>query len=77
MSDVLTRVTKIITGRFDIEESKVTLETSFKDDLGADSLEIVDLVMEFEDEFSLEIDGDEAENITTVGSAVEYIQSHL
>jgi acyl carrier protein len=75
MADVLERVTKIIIDRLGVEESKVTLEASFKDDLGADSLDVVELVMELEDEFDMEISDDDAEKIVTVGDAVNYINS--
>jgi acyl carrier protein len=75
MADVLERVTKIIIDRLGVEESKVALEASFKDDLGADSLDVVELVMELEDEFDLEISDDDAEKIITVGDAVNYINS--
>ncbi|MGE8204116.1 acyl carrier protein [Heyndrickxia sp. NPDC080065] len=75
MADVLERVTKIIVDRLGVEESKVTLEASFKDDLGADSLDVVELVMELEDEFDMEISDDDAEKIATVGDAVNYIQA--
>lgn len=75
MADVLERVTKIVVDRLGVEESKVTLEASFKDDLGADSLDVVELVMELEDEFDMEISDDDAEKISTVGDAVNYIQS--
>ncbi|MCR2820752.1 acyl carrier protein [Lederbergia panacisoli] len=75
MADTLERVTKIIVDRLGVEESKVTLEASFKDDLGADSLDVVELVMEFEDEFDMEISDDDAEKIATVGDAVNYIES--
>lgn len=77
MATVLDRVTKIIVDRLGVEESQVTLEASFKDDLGADSLDVVELVMELEDEFDMEISDDEAENISTVGDAVNYINSKL
>ncbi|AGT31506.1 acyl carrier protein [Geobacillus stearothermophilus] len=77
MADVLERVTKIIVDRLGVDESQVTLEASFKDDLGADSLDIVELVMELEDEFNMEISDEEAEKIVTVGDAVNYIKSHL
>ncbi|MBS4198924.1 acyl carrier protein [Bacillus sp. FJAT-49732] len=76
MADTLERVTKIIVDRLGVEESKVTLEASFKDDLGADSLDVVELVMEFEDEFDMEISDDDAEKIATVGDAVNYIESN-
>ncbi|GKS10060.1 acyl carrier protein [Paenibacillus chitinolyticus] len=76
MSDVLDRVKKIIIDRLGVEESEVTLEASFKEDLGADSLDVVELVMELEDEFDLEISDEDAEKITTVGEVVNYIKSH-
>ena len=76
MADVLERVTKIIVDRLGVEETQVTLEASFKDDLGADSLDVVELVMELEDEFDMEISDEDAETITTVGEVVKYIQSH-
>ncbi|WP_066053169.1 acyl carrier protein [Robertmurraya korlensis] len=75
MADVLERVTKIIVDRLGVEETQVTLEASFKDDLGADSLDVVELVMELEDEFDMEISDDDAEKISTVGDAVNYIKS--
>jgi len=74
MADTLERVTKIIVDRLGVEESKVTLESSFKDDLGADSLDVVELVMELEDEFDMEISDDDAEKIATVGDVVNYIE---
>ncbi len=77
MADVLERVTKIVIDRLGVEESAVNLEASFKDDLGADSLDVVELVMELEDEFDMEISDDEAEKISTVGDAVNYIKSQL
>ncbi|KAB7668608.1 acyl carrier protein [Bacillus sp. B1-b2] len=73
MADVLERVTKIVVDRLGVEESEVTLEASFKDDLGADSLDVVELVMELEDEFDMEISDEDAEKIATVGDAVNYI----
>ena len=75
MSTVLERVTKVIVDRLGVDESEVKLEASFRDDLGADSLDVVELVMEFEDEFDMEISDEDAENISTVGSAVSYIES--
>ncbi|TCT26805.1 acyl carrier protein [Melghiribacillus thermohalophilus] len=77
MADVFDRVKNIIVDRLDVDESKVTMEASFKDDLEADSLDVVELVMELEDEFDMEISDEEAEKIETVGDAVEYINSRL
>jgi len=77
MADVFDRVKKIIVDRLDVEEDKITLEASFKDDLGADSLDIVELVMELEDEFELEISDEDAEKINRVGEVVDYIKSQL
>lgn len=74
MTDTIERVTQIIVDRLGVEESKVTLEASFKDDLGADSLDVVELVMELEDEFDMEISDDDAEKIATVGDVVNYIK---
>jgi acyl carrier protein len=75
MAEVLDRVTKIVVDRLGIDESQVTLEASFKEDLGADSLDVVELVMELEDEFDMEISDDDAEKIATVGDAVNYINN--
>ncbi|WP_411955428.1 acyl carrier protein [Alkalibacillus sp. S2W] len=75
MADVFDRVKKIIVERLDVDESKVTENASFKDDLEADSLDVVELVMELEDEFDLEISDEDAEKINTVGDAVNYINS--
>lgn len=75
-ADILERVKKIIVDRLGVEESKVTPEATFKDDLGADSLDVVELVMELEDEFDMEISDEDAEKIVTVGDVVEYIKSH-
>jgi len=76
MSDVLERVTAIVVDRLGVDAEKVTLEASFKEDLNADSLDVVELIMELEDEFNLEISDEDAEKITTVGEVVNYIQSH-
>ncbi|CAJ1315616.1 acyl carrier protein [Paenibacillus sp. PK4536] len=76
MSDVLDRVKRIVIDRLGADEAEIKLESSFKDDLGADSLDVVELVMELEDEFDLEISDEDAEKITTVGEVVTYIQSH-
>ncbi|KKK39598.1 acyl carrier protein [Mesobacillus campisalis] len=77
MAEVLERVTKIIVDRLGVDENQVTLEASFKDDLGADSLDVVELVMELEDEFDMEISDDDAEKIATVGDAVNYINGKM
>ncbi|MGC5327170.1 acyl carrier protein [Brevibacillus sp. SYSU BS000544] len=76
MADIFDTVKKIIVDRLGVDESKITLEASFKEDLGADSLDIVELVMELEDEFDMEISDEDAEKISTVGEVVKYIESH-
>ena len=70
------KVTNIIVDKLSVEESRVVPEASFLDDLGADSLDPVELIMEFEEEFDLEIPDEDAEKITTVGAALEYINNH-
>lgn len=76
MSDVFERVKEIIVEQLDVEEDKVTMEASFREDLEADSLDVVELVMELEDEFDLEIADEEAEKINTVGDAVRFIEAN-
>ncbi|RYL92923.1 acyl carrier protein [Sporolactobacillus sp. Y61] len=76
-NDVLERVKKIVVDRLGVDEADVKPEASFKEDLDADSLDIVELVMELEDEFNLEISDEDAEKIQTVGDVVNYIQSHV
>ncbi|MBI5762463.1 MAG: acyl carrier protein [Planctomycetes bacterium] len=76
MDEVKEKVIKIVSEQMGVEKSEVTLETSFVNDLNADSLDTVELVMEFEDEFELSIPDEEAEKIQTVGAAVEYIVKH-
>ncbi|MFM7027765.1 MAG: acyl carrier protein [Chakrabartia sp.] len=76
MSDTAERVKKIVVEHLGVEADKVTNDASFIDDLSADSLDIVELVMAFEDEFGVEIPEDAAENITTVKDAISYIDSH-
>ncbi len=73
MSDVLERVKKIVVEHLDVDAEKVTDNASFIDDLGADSLDNVELVMAFEEEFDIEIPDDAAEHIQTVGDAVKFI----
>lgn len=77
MSDNLTRIKEIIIDKLGIEESKITSDARFIEDLGADSLDTVELIMQFEEEFDIEISDDDAEKLTTVGSSVEYIDSKL
>ena len=76
MSDTADRVKKIVVEHLGVEEDKVTPDASFIDDLGADSLDIVELVMAFEEEFSVEIPDDAAEKITTVKDAIDYIDQN-
>ena len=71
------RVIEIIVEQLGVGEDEVTPEASFIDDLGADSLDLVELIMAMEEEFSLEISDEEAEKILTVGDAIEYIQAHV
>ena len=75
MSDVLSKVKKIVADHLGIDEAKVLEESSVIDDLGADSLDTVELVMAFEEEFGSEISDSEAEKILTVGDAVKFIES--
>jgi acyl carrier protein len=75
MSEVADKVKNIVAEHFGIEESKVTPEASFIDDLGADSLDTVELLMTFEEAFSIEIPEDAAEKISTVKDAIDYIEN--
>ncbi len=76
MSETADRVKKIVVEHLGVEAEKVTEEASFIDDLGADSLDIVELVMAFEEEFNVEIPDDAAEKITTVKDAIDYIDQN-
>ena len=76
MSETADRVKKIVVEHLGVEPDKVTEDASFIDDLGADSLDIVELVMAMEEEFEVEIPDEEAENIKTVGDAINYINTH-
>ena len=77
MSDIASRVKKIIVDKLGVDEGEVTNEASFTNDLGADSLDTVELIMEFEKEFNLSIPDEDAEKITTVGEAIDYINQHI
>ena len=77
MSDIAERVKKIIVDKLGVDESEVTAEASFTNDLGADSLDSVELIMEFEKEFDISIPDEQAENIQTVGHAIEYLESQV
>ncbi|HCO66627.1 MAG TPA: acyl carrier protein [Dysgonomonas sp.] len=76
MSDVASRVKAIIVDKLGVEETEVTDAASFTNDLGADSLDTVELIMEFEKEFGISIPDDQAEKISTVGDAVAYIEAN-
>ena len=76
MADIAERVQKIVVEHLGVQEADVTPEASFIDDLGADSLDIVELVMAFEEEFKIEIPDDAAEKITTVKDAIDFISAH-
>lgn len=76
MSDVKSRVIAIIVDKLGVSEGEVTAEASFTNDLGADSLDTVELIMEFEKEFNIAIPDDQAESIQTVGDAISYIEKN-
>ncbi len=76
MSDIAKRVKEIVAEQLGVEEAQVTTESSFMDDLGADSLDTVELVMALEEEFDIEIPDEDAEKIQTVNDAIEYITEH-
>ena len=77
MSDIETRVKKIVAEQLGVAEADIKTESSFVDDLGADSLDTVELVMALEEEFETEIPDDDAEKITTVQQAIDYVGTHL
>jgi acyl carrier protein len=77
MSDIEQRVKKIVAEQLGIGEAEIKIESSFADDLGADSLDTVELVMALEEEFECEIPDEEAEKITTVQQAINYVTAHL
>jgi len=76
MSEIASRVKAIIVDKLSVEESEVTNEASFTNDLGADSLDTVELIMEFEKEFGMSIPDDQAEKISSVGDAIAYIEAN-
>jgi len=75
--DTLSKIKSIVVEKLDVDENKVTEEAKFIDDLGADSLDIVELVMQFEEDFGLEIPDEEAEKILSVKDALVYIENHI
>lgn len=77
MSDISAKVKEIIVEKLGVDENEVTPEASFTNDLGADSLDTVELIMEFEKEFNVSIPDEQAENIQTVGEAVKYLEGEL
>jgi acyl carrier protein len=77
MSDIAAKVKSIIVDKLGVDDKEVTAEASFTNDLGADSLDTVELIMEFEKEFNIAIPDDQAEKISTVGQAVEYIEKNV
>ena len=77
MSDVASKVKAIIVDKLGVDESEVVNEASFTNDLGADSLDTVELIMEFEKEFNISIPDDQAENIGTVGQAITYLEDNI
>ena len=76
MSEIAQKVKRIIVDKLGVEESEVAIEASFTNDLGADSLDTVELIMEFEKEFDISIPDDQAETIQTVGEAISYIEEN-
>ncbi|MBN2776600.1 MAG: acyl carrier protein [Bacteroidales bacterium] len=77
MSDITSRVKSIIVDKLGVDETEVTPEASFTNDLGADSLDTVELIMEFEKEFEISISDQDAEKIGTVGDAISYMEEHV
>ncbi|MEE0868801.1 MAG: acyl carrier protein [Ruminococcus sp.] len=73
---VLEKVKAILAEQFDVDEDKITADTDLQEDLGADSLDVVDLLMSIEDEFDVEVPDEEIENIKTVGTLVSYIEAN-
>ena len=74
---IFEKVKKILSEQFDVEEENITFDTSFTDDLNADSLDLVDLIMDVEDVFEIEVEDDDAKGISTVGYLVKYIEDKI
>ena len=77
MSEHFDKVKEIIVDKLGVEDGKITMEAKFIDDLGADSLDTVELIMQFEEEFSIEIPDEDAEGLLSVGEAVDYISQRI
>ena len=76
MDELFKKMQKLIADKLEVDESKITLDASFRQDLGADSLDTVELIMEFEKEFGISIPDDQAEGISSVGDAIAYIEAN-
>ncbi|MDD6478266.1 MAG: acyl carrier protein [Oscillospiraceae bacterium] len=74
---VFEKIKKILAEQLDVDEEELTMETKIAEDLGADSLDVVELLMAIEDEFDVEVPDDEIENVKTIGDVVEYIQANI
>lgn len=74
---ILEKIKEIVSTQFNVDDKNVNLETSFRDDLNADSLDLVELIMALEDEFGLEIEDEDLDSIKTIGDAMEYIKNNL
>jgi acyl carrier protein len=74
--EVFERIKEVLAERLSVEESDITEEANFQEDLGADSLDLVEMIMELEDQFGIKIPDEDAQQIQTVGQAVEYVTSH-
>ncbi|MCC6972182.1 MAG: acyl carrier protein [Phycisphaerales bacterium] len=77
MTDTFERIKKIIIDHIEIDDSKITLQSSFSDDLGADSLDLVEIIMALEEQFEIEITDEEANNLTTIKDAVDFVNNKL